>query len=132
MISPLSDTDMNIKLLKKGDLAVIIAVAVAALIFAFFAKPQSDRPVAVISVDGVEVETVELYSLRERKEINLGGGYNIKIVAENGGIYFEHSDCPDKLCVNAGVLEESGDLAVCLPAKTVITVEGADVDAVVY
>ena len=56
MISPLSDTDMNIKLLKKGDLAVIIAVAVAALIFAFLAKPQSDRPVAVISVDGVEVE----------------------------------------------------------------------------
>ena len=123
---------MNIKLFKKGDLAVIIAVAVAAVVFAFFAKARTDKPVAVISVDGVEVEAVELYSLNERKEINLGGDYNIKIVAENGGIYFEHSDCPDKLCINAGVLRESGDLAVCLPAKTVITVEGTDVDAVVY
>lgn len=123
---------MNIKLIKKGDLAVIIAVAVVALIFAFFVKPQSDKPIATISVDGVTVETVELYSLNEKREINLGGEYNIKIVAENGGIYFDHSDCPDKLCINAGVLEESGDLAVCLPAKTVITVEGADVDAVVY
>lgn len=123
---------MNIKLFKKGDLAVIIAVAAAALIFTFFAKPQSDKPVAVISVDGVEVETVELYSLKEKREINLGGEYNIKIVAENGGIHFEHSDCPDKLCINAGVLEESGEIAVCLPAKTVITVEGAYVDAVVY
>lgn len=123
---------MNIKLFKKGDLAVIVVVAIAALIFALFSKSQSDNPVAVISVDGTEVETVELYSLKEKKEINLGGKYNIKIVAENGGIYFEHSDCPDKLCINAGVLKESGDLAVCLPAKTVITVEGADVDAVVY
>ncbi|MBR4857965.1 MAG: NusG domain II-containing protein [Clostridia bacterium] len=123
---------MNIKLFKKGDLAVIIAVAVAAVVFAFFAKARTDKPVAVISVDGVEVEAVELYSLNERKEINLGGDYNIKIIAENGGIYFEHSDCPDKLCINAGVLRESGDLAVCLPAKTVITVEGTDVDAVVY
>lgn len=123
---------MNTKLIRKGDLAVIAAVAVFALIFAFFAKSQSDKPVAVISVDGVEVETVELYSLKERKEIDIGGEYNIKIVAENGTVYFEHSDCPDKLCINAGKLKESGDLAVCLPAKTVITVSGADVDAVVY
>lgn len=123
---------MNIKLLKKGDLAVIAAVIVAALIFAYFSYSGTEKPVAVISVDGVTVETVELYSLQEKRVINLGGEYNIMIVAENGGIRFEHSDCGDKLCVNAGTLEKGGDVAVCLPAKTVITVTGADVDAVVY
>lgn len=123
---------MNIKLLKKGDIAVIAAVILAALVFAYFSNSGSEKPVAVISVDGVTVETVELHSLKEKREINLGGEYNIKIVAENGGIRFEHSDCKDKLCINAGSLKKGGDVAVCLPAKTVITVTGSDVDAVVY
>ncbi len=123
---------MNTKLFRKGDLIVIIAVILSALFFAYFAYSGNEKTVAVISVDGVEVETVELYSLTERCEINLGGEYNIKIVAENNGIRFEHSDCKDKLCVNTGNLKKGGDVAVCLPAKTVITVTGTDVDAVVY
>ncbi len=123
---------MNIKLFRKGDLAVIIAVIFAALIFAYFAYSGGEKPVAVISVDGVTVETVELYSLQEKRDFDLGGEYNIKIVAENGEIRFEHSDCKDKLCVNTGSLKKGGDVAVCLPAKTVITVTGSDVDAVVY
>ena len=123
---------MNVKLFKKGDLAVIAAVILAALIFAYFSNSGSEKPVAVISVDGVTVETVELDSLQEKTEINLGGEYNIKIVAENGGIRFEHSDCKDKLCINTGTLKKGGDVAVCLPAKTVITVTGSDIDAVVY
>ena len=123
---------MNTKLFRKGDLIVIIAVILSALFFAYFAYSGNEKPVAVISVDGVEVETVELYSLTEKREINLGGEYNIKIVAENNGIRFEHSDCKDKLCVNTGNLKKGGDVAVCLPAKTVITVTGTDVDAVVY
>lgn len=123
---------MNIKLFKKGDLVVIIAVILAALIFAYFSASGKEKPVAVISVDGITVETVELYSLAEKREINLGGEYNIKIVAENGEIRFEHSDCKDKLCINTGTLKKGGDVAVCLPAKTVITVTGTDVDAVVY
>lgn len=122
---------MNIKLFKKGDLAVIAAVILAALIFAYFSHSGGEKAVAVISVDGVTVETVELYSLQEKRVINLGGEYNIEIIAENGGIRFEHSDCEDKLCVNTGSLKKGGDVAVCLPAKTVITVMGADVDAVV-
>ncbi len=123
---------MNIKLFKKGDLVVIIAVILAALIFAYFSASGKEKPVAVISVDGNTVETVELYSLTEKREIDIGGEYNIKIIAENGGIRFEHSDCKDKLCINTGSLEKGGDVAVCLPAKTVITVTGTDVDAVVY
>lgn len=123
---------MNIKLFKKGDLVVIIAVILAALIFAYFSASGKEKPVAVISVDGNTVETVELYSLTEKREIDIGGEYNIKIIAENGGIRFEHSDCKDKLCINTGTLKKGGDVAVCLPAKTVITVTGTDVDAVVY
>lgn len=123
---------MNIKLFKKGDIAVIAAVIIAALLLMFFSYSSADKPVAVISVDGVTVETVQLYSVKDRIEITPDTDYNIRIIAENGEIGFKHSDCEDKLCVASGKLGRGGEIAVCLPAKTVIKIIGADVDAVTY
>lgn len=123
---------MKIKLLKKGDIIVIAAVIAVAILLTFIGKSNSAMPVAEISVDGKTVETVNLYSVKEKIVITPNSEYNIKIIAENGKIWFEHSDCEDKLCMAAGKLSKSGDVAVCLPAKTVITVSGSDVDAVVY
>ena len=123
---------MNTKLIKKGDLAVIAVVVAAALIFAFFNYRNAENPVAVITVDGVTVETVDLASVKEKVIIKPQTAFNVEIAAENGEIWFEHSDCEDRLCVATGKLKNGGDTAVCLPAKTVITIMGSDVDAVVY
>ena len=123
---------MNVKLFKKADLIVIAVITLIAGLFLFFAGRNASKPVAEISVDGKIIQTLDLYSVKERTEIKPSGDYNILIVAENGKIRFEHSDCEDKLCVASGNLEKSGDIAVCLPAKTVITVKGSDLDAVVY
>lgn len=123
---------MNTKLIKKGDLAVIAVVVAAALIFAFFNYRNAENPVAVITVDGVTVETVDLASVKEKITIKPQTAFNVEIAAENGEIWFEHSDCEDRLCVATGKLKNGGDTAVCLPAKTVITIMGSDVDAVVY
>lgn len=123
---------MNIKLFKKADLIVIALILAAAGLFIYLAGRDTSKPVAEISVDGEIIQTVDLFSVNERTEIRPDGDYNIIIVAENGKIRFEHSDCEDKLCVASGNLEKSGDIAVCLPAKTVITVTGTELDAVVY
>lgn len=123
---------MKIKLFKKGDLIVIAAVIAAALILAFTGRDKDSKPVAEISVDGVTVQTVDLSSVTERVEITPNNEYNILVVAENGTIRFEHSDCEDKLCISSGTLSKSGDIAVCLPAKTVVCISGSEVDAVVY
>lgn len=123
---------MNTKLIKKGDLAVIAVIVAAALIFAFFNYRNAENPVAVITVDGVTVETVDLASVKEKVIIKPQTAFNVEIAAENGEIWFEHSDCEDRLCVATGKLKNGGDTAVCLPAKTVITIMGSDVDAVVY
>ena len=123
---------MNTKLIKKGDLAVIAVIVAAALIFAFFNYRNAENPVAVITVDGVTVETVDLASVKEKVIIKPQTAFNVEIAAENGEIWFEHSDCEDRLCVATGKLKNGGDTAGCLPAKTVITIMGSDVDAVVY
>ncbi len=123
---------MNIKLLKKGDIAVIAAVIVAVVIFALWSNFSSEKVSAVITVDGEVVETVDLSSVKDKVEIIPDTSPAVKIVAENGEIWFETAECEDRLCVATGRLRKAGDTAVCLPSKTVITVSGSDVDAVVY
>ena len=123
---------MEIKLFRKGDIAVIAAIIIAALVFAYMSISDSENLQAVITVDGEVVETVDLSSVKEKIVITPDTQPKVVIVAENGEIHFEAAECEDKLCVNTGSLKKGGDTAVCLPAKTVITVEGSDVDAVVY
>ncbi len=123
---------MNLKLFRKGDIAVILAIVAAAAVFMLWSNSKNDAPQAVITVNGETVETVDLHSVKEKIIIKPKTTPEVVIVAENGEIRFESADCEDKLCVACGGLTKHGDTAVCLPAKTAITVTGSDVDAVVY
>lgn len=123
---------MEIKIFRKGDIAVIAAIVAAALIFAYMSFSGGENLQAVITVDGEIIETIDLSSVKERTVITPDTQPKVVIVAENGEIRFDSAECEDRLCVNTGSLKNSGDTAVCLPAKTVITVTGSDVDAVVY
>lgn len=124
---------MDKKLFRKGDIAVIgIAALLAAAIFFFNSRGNEKKLAAEIRVAGEVIETVELSSLGEELIITPDTEPKVIIKAENGAIFFEDAECPDRLCVASGKLTRKGDTAVCLPAKTVITVLGADVDAVTY
>lgn len=123
---------MKTKLFKKGDIAVILVILVAAALFWFFRTQQTDRLEAVITVDGETVETIDLSAVKEKRIIELDTDPKVVIAAENGTIYFESAECDDKLCINCGKLSRKGDTAVCLPAKTVVTVSGSDVGVMTY
>ena len=123
---------MKNKLFRKTDLIIILAVALAAVAFILWQRTGDTPLTAEISVNGKTVESVDLSKITDRVEIRPEGAENVLIVAEDGKIRFEDSDCPDKLCVKQGELYRKGDTAVCLPEKTVITVTGAELDAVTY
>ena len=123
---------MKTKLFKKGDIAVILVILVAAALFWFFRTQQTDRLEAVITVNGETVETIDLSAVKEKRIIELDTDPKVVIAAENGTIYFESAECDDKLCINCGKLSRKGDTAVCLPAKTVVTVSGSDVGVMTY
>ena len=123
---------MKTKLFKKGDIAVILVVLVVAAAFWFYQSQSADRLEAVITVNGEIVETIDLSSLSEKRIIELDTNPKVVIVAQNGEIYFEEADCEDKLCINCGKLSRKGDTAVCLPAKTVVTISGSDVGVMTY
>lgn len=120
------------KLFRKGDIAVIAVILAAAAIFAVLVRLGGENPRAAITVDGETVETIDLSQVKEKIIIRPETVPEVVITAENGEIWFQQAECEDKLCVKAGRLSRCGDTAACLPAKTVITITGADVDAVVY
>ena len=47
----------------------------------------------------------------------------IRKAMENGGIAFVNSPCPDHLCEGFGIMQNAGDWAACMPARTSITIE---------
>lgn len=123
---------MNLKFIKKGDIIIIAVILLAAAVFTFWNSSKTESVQAVITVDGETVKTVDLANIKEKITFIPATDPRVVITAENGEIRFESAECEDKLCVACGNLSKHGDTAVCLPSKTVITITGSDVDAVVY
>ncbi|MDO4848079.1 MAG: NusG domain II-containing protein [Clostridiaceae bacterium] len=118
------------KLVTKRDIAVLaVLVFFAIALLLLFRFGLKDGRTALISVDGRDYMTVPL---DKDDEITLENG--VRIIVSDGKIGFSESDCPDLVCVHTGMLSKAGDVAACVPNKTVISVSGgeASVDTLTY
>ena len=78
---------MEHKLLRPADLVLLLVAAAAAAALLFWQSAQAQgNCVAVIEENGVELERVDLSSLTEATEIDLGGDYSVVLLAEPGKI----------------------------------------------
>ncbi|HHY25832.1 MAG TPA: NusG domain II-containing protein [Desulfitobacterium dehalogenans] len=118
---------------KKGDLIIILVVLLIGVGAAMpwlwnqvnpGEKSTGREHIAVITRDGKEVARINLASVTEPQHFHYEDGIELTIVAENGTIRFLESQCPDQICVRSGVLSKPGDFAACLPAGTIVTIEG--------
>ncbi|MFZ3132979.1 MAG: NusG domain II-containing protein [Desulfosporosinus sp.] len=129
---------MNIRMLKKGDLVLIVCIVIiAGLILAwntFSSSSSSDDITAVITQDGKVIKTIYLSDVKNPEYVNINTGIKQVILAEKGRIRFLESECPDKICVKTGWLTRTGHKAVCMPSKTIITIVGdhKDIDSITY
>ena len=121
---------MERKLVFRRDLILLAVIAALAAVSFFVPRAVGGgEKYAEITVDG---ETVYRERLSVDNEITLDNGIKIKI--ENGEAYFLESNCKDKTCIKSGKLKNTGNVAACLPNKTVLSVKGekAAFDAVTY
>ena len=120
--------------LKLGDIIIIAVILIMAVSIFFLPKLfiNSEKKIAVISVNGQIYKKIDLNEVKEPLQIVLPYKYNNVIEVSNGTIKFKSSDCPDKLCVKSGELKNVGDFAACLPNKVSISIVGdnAYVDSV--
>lgn len=113
---------------KKGDIIVLLIgiVVLIPLLWGYVngGSPPSDSLIAVVTRDGKRMAEIDLNKVQEPQYINFEDGIALTVEAENGRIRVLDADCPDKICVKYGWLTKPGDQAVCLPSKTIVTIEG--------
>lgn len=119
------------KLIRKGDIVVIITVLVVAALLLIPRFTGGKGATAEIYVDGELKHEIILSEIDKETKFTENGTV---IVAQNGKIRFENSDCRDKICVNAGWISSPSQTAACIPNKVVIVISGEEnpLDAVTY
>jgi len=120
---------------KTGDIIIVSVVLVIGILAAIpwlwqqinaaEVDPGQER-IAIIYRYNQEVARINLNEVKEAQHYHYEGNIDLTIVAENGTIKFLESQCPDQICVNTGVLSKPGDFAACLPAETIVIIEGED------
>jgi Uncharacterized protein conserved in bacteria len=119
---------MNIRILKKGDIILILCIALIAGLIFFLNNSSSaidsNHLTAEVVRDGKLIRSIDLNEVENPEYITFNEGIKQVILVEKGRIRFLESDCQDEICVNAGWLTKIGDKAVCIPAKTTLTIVG--------
>ena len=130
----------------KYDLIVVAAVlALAALLGARFwlsPAPESGTLLAVVEIDGAEVDRFALAQAAEETRTYTNNGVTLTVApcatakrdaetwtqTETAGVRVVSSDCPTQDCVHTGQISRAGQSIVCLPAHIVVTLAGTDAD----
>lgn len=103
----------------------VVLLAAACVAVTWLGSTDTDLQ-AVISVDGAEVERVDLTKLDEPVEkVVQANGYTLHLAMDASGVTMAESDCPTQDCVHTGSVSRSGQSIVCLPARVIIQLEGA-------
>ena len=103
--------------MKKGD---VLLATLAAVCLILWLIPRGSGAFAVISVDGEVYKRIPL-DVNTRIDVKSRFGENT-VVVENGNVYIEDADCPDKICEREKI-STTGRSIVCLPNRLSVQIE---------
>lgn len=116
--------------LTKGDIVLVVFLAIFSVFFAFF-MANVDEDVAnkyvSIQVNGKEINKIPLTDdmIGEIVEIETEYGTNV-IEFSDGELKIIDASCLDKLCIKQGAISQVGQLLVCLPNRLVVEIRSDD------
>jgi hypothetical protein len=112
------------KFFKKTDIAIIcgILLLAAALYFVYLQSAKDKDVEARIYFENQLVKVVSLTDGTDYDFSVTGHEDVIFHVYADGSIAFVDSDCPDKVCINAGKQKLSGQSSACLPNGLVLRI----------
>lgn len=118
---------------KKNIIAMLILLFISiicAISFYYIKNSNKDGSIANIYLDGKLYKSIDLSEVKESYEIEINDDKdhaNI-IKVEPNGISIVEADCPDKVCINTGVIRDGSLPIICLPNKVVIKIESNEKD----
>ena len=107
--------------------AAVIALAIGCVTM-LHTSDEASSLMAVVSVDGTELERIPLQGKVQAEHIVTGNGYTLRFVLAEDEVWVEESDCPTQDCVHTGHITRGGQSIVCLPARVIVQLEGGTVD----
>ncbi len=115
---------------KIGDILIFVLIfgISVGMLLSFQSNDEGAYAVAQIIKDGEVLHSINLDQIDEPVIITMKGKYNNVIVAEEGTIRFDQSDCPDHTCERMGRISRPGQTAVCVPAGVIIKITGSAED----
>ena len=118
--------------------ALIILLFVVCVGMLYFRTTHRDSMTAEIYLDGELIRQIDLSTVTSEYQftVNDGSGGSNTITVRPGAIGITQADCPDKLCVHQGFMQNDLLPIVCLPHHLVIRIVPTDsailTDAVTY
>lgn len=104
--------------------ALVLVLGLAAVLAIYiYAKTRPNGAEAIIERDGEVYKRVTLANLTEPMTVEVNGAV---IELDKDGAHFVSSPCPDKICVNKGVIKRAGESAVCLPQRVSVRIVGGE------
>ncbi len=108
---------------------LMIIISIVSLIYLYFSSVSSDNYVASIYQDGTLIHRIPLDSDSPSYSFEVTGSnstsYSNTIEVRSGSIGITDANCPDKLCVKQGFIQNSLLPITCLPNHLVIQIEKA-------
>ena len=114
------------KFAKRADVIIIGAIVVISLAVwgTNLLLSKNEKKHAEIYYQSHLAMTVDL-SKGEDRTFSISQNENVVFhLYPDGSICFEHSDCPDKICIRTGRISQPGQIAACLPNEIILKIVG--------
>lgn len=104
--------------MKKNDFVIFFLafLAILVLFLAYFLQPRKGDTV-IIRQNGQIYQRVDLDT---DTVIDVNGKNTV--VIQNGQVYMQDADCPDKLCIRQGKISDGRKEIICLPNQVTVSV----------
>ena len=107
-------------IIKPGDIIIIAAVLLVAVIAVLFINNSGDGNTVVIT-SGKNTAT---YSLEKDRKIDVqseNGGHNTVVISD-GKVWVCQADCKNQICVNHSPIYKDHESIVCIPNKMIVKI----------
>ena len=112
------------KFFRKTDIMIVLGIVLVSIIiwgtYNFVFADSSGK--AEIYYESKLVKTVALDTGVDKTFSIPQNEHVVFHLSKDGTISFEHSDCPDKICIKSGNLRMVGRTAACLPNKIILKI----------
>lgn len=104
--------------MKKGDIAIIVSIAIAFVLSIALLVSFSKQGSRVI----VKQDNKIVYNQSIDIDQTINTGTNI-ISVKDGEVFMSDADCKNQICVNTGKISKKGESIVCLPNKVIVEIK---------